>query len=98
MSCATFLISFSFIPREVRAGVPILMPDGLKGEGSPGTEFLLAIMPARSSLFSASMPSRPKFRTSIRIRCKIADLTKLDIGYVYLDEDEVGNGYRASLA
>ena len=54
------VISGSFMPRVVRAGVPMRMPDGSSGwRGSNGIMFLLTVMPAASSACSAILPVTP---------------------------------------
>ena len=54
---AICLISGSFMPRVVRAGVPMRMPDGSSGlRGSYGIMFLFTVMPAASSACSAVLP------------------------------------------
>ena len=60
ISRPTCVISASFMPRVVRAGVPTRMPDATMGEFvSKGIVFLLTVMPARSSAFSATLPVMP---------------------------------------
>ena len=60
MSCPTSTMSASFMPRVVRAGVPTRMPEATMGEFvSKGMVFLLTVMPARSSAFSAALPVMP---------------------------------------
>jgi hypothetical protein len=62
-------ISGSFIPRVVRAGVPIRMPEATMGLFvSKGIVFLLTVIPASSRAFSATFPVMPFENTSTSIR------------------------------
>ncbi len=62
-------MSASFIPRVVRAGVPRRMPEATIGEFvSKGIVFLLAVMPALSRAFSATLPVMPFANTSTSMR------------------------------
>ena len=59
----------SFMPRVVKAGVPMRMPLGfIGGLVSKGIAFLFTVMPASPSAFSASLPSMPFEKTSTSIR------------------------------
>ena len=71
MKLATVAMSASFRPRVVRAGVPRRTPlVTFGGRGSLRMAFLLQMMPAASSAFSASAPVKSALRarrsTSIR--------------------------------
>ena len=56
-------------PRVVTAADPMRMPLVTNGDlSSKGTMFLLMVMPAFTSVFSASLPVRPFERRSISIR------------------------------
>ena len=58
------------MPRVVSAGVPRRMPLVTNGDwGSSGMVFLLTVMPAWSSVFSATLPVRPLGRRSTSMRC-----------------------------
>ena len=62
-------ISGSRMPRVVRAGVPMRMPDGSSGgRVSNGILFLLTVMPAASSASSATLPVTPREATSTSSR------------------------------
>ena len=64
-------ISSSFIPRVVRAGVPRRIPEAVNGFCvSNGIVFLLTVMFAASSAFSATLPVMPfpSIQTSTSIR------------------------------
>ena len=57
--------SFSFIPRAVNAGDPILIPDVTNGLlVSPGTVFLFTVIPAFPKAASASFPENGLFKKS----------------------------------
>jgi hypothetical protein len=57
------------MPRVVTAGVPMRMPDAtIGGFGSNGIVFLLTVIPASSSAFSATFPVNPFEKTSMRKR------------------------------
>ena len=57
------------MPRVVRAGVPMRMPDGSIGfRWSNGIMFLLTVMPQRPRAFSAVPPVSPRGVTSARSR------------------------------
>mmetsp|Transcript_5467 Transcript_5467/g.19949 ORF Transcript_5467/g.19949 Transcript_5467/m.19949 type:complete len:216 (-) Transcript_5467:845-1492(-) len=68
MKSATATKSCSTKPRVVMAGAPMRMPPGTTAERSPGTEFLLRVMAARSSTASTRAPSRPLGRRSSSTR------------------------------
>ena len=60
---AIYSNSFSFIPRAVNAGLPILIPDVTNGLlVSPGTVFLFTVIPASPSAASASFPENGLFK------------------------------------
>ena len=62
-------ISSQPMPRVVKAGVPMRMPEGSIGlRWSKGIMFLLTVMPQRSSACSAWRPVVPSAVTSARIR------------------------------
>ena len=66
---AICLISASFIPRVVSAGVPMRTPDGSSGlRGSNGIMFLFTVIPAASRACSAALPVTPFAVTSTSIR------------------------------
>ncbi len=57
------------MPRVVSAGVPMRMPEATIGElVSKGIVFLLTVIPALSSVFSATLPVMPLAKTSTSIR------------------------------
>ena len=61
-------MSFSFKPLVVTAAVPNLIPDVINGDlSSNGTIFLLAVISALTSAFSASFPVIFLFLRSINI-------------------------------
>ena len=63
------LISRFFIPRVVRAGVPIRIPDVTNGLlVSKGTVFLFTVIPARSRASSAALPVIFLFDQSTHIK------------------------------
>jgi hypothetical protein len=64
-----FLISSSFIPLVVRAGVPNLTPEGfIGGLGSLGIVDLLTDIPILSKIISASFPLTPLLVISTTIK------------------------------
>merc|ERR1712094_49150 len=56
---ATASKSFSFRPRVVMAGAPILTPPGKSAETSPGTAFLFSVIWQTSQIFSIFEPVTP---------------------------------------
>ena len=67
--CAMRSISGSFIPLVVIAGVPSLIPEGSNGDrGSPGTVFLLRVIPTSSRASWACFPGTFLFVRSMSSR------------------------------
>ena len=66
-SAITF-ISSSFIPLDVTAGVPILIPLVIDGfSGSNGIAFLFTVIPTSSNLVSATTPVILRFLKSNKL-------------------------------
>src|SRR5215469_5324725 len=69
MRSAISIISSSFIPRVVTAGVPTLIPPPFTTDSvSNGIEFLFTVIPARSNVSCACRPFKPLGRRSTSIK------------------------------